>query len=88
MCDTDGSVCGNLERDTLYKVLGVGQLASRSEIRTAYLKRALQHHPDKGGTADDFKLVVFAFETLYSGNARDAYDRKLQRLCKTTNQRR
>lgn len=44
--------------------LGVLPLATAAEVRTAYLKRALQAHPDKGGAVNEFRDVVAAFERL------------------------
>ena len=40
--------------------------ASLSEVRRAYLNRALSTHPDKGGTSCEFQEVVAAFEALSS----------------------
>ena len=47
-----------------YEVLGVSWDASDATIRSAYRKRALATHPDKGGHSDVFLLVVEAFEVL------------------------
>ena len=38
--------------------------ATDNEIRSAYRRRALSTHPDKGGSAEAFRSVVSAFETL------------------------
>jgi len=38
--------------------------ATENEIKKAYHKAALIHHPDKGGDADDFKYVQTAYEIL------------------------
>lgn len=34
--------------------------ASEKDIKKGYYKAALEHHPDKGGDADDFKIVQTA----------------------------
>eukprot|EP00928_Gymnodinium_smaydae_P041598 TRINITY_DN2812_c0_g1_i2.p1 TRINITY_DN2812_c0_g1~~TRINITY_DN2812_c0_g1_i2.p1 ORF type:complete len:550 (+),score=64.67 TRINITY_DN2812_c0_g1_i2:57-1706(+) len=48
----------------LYAVLGVDEGSDFSAIRTAYKRAALAAHPDKGGTAERFRLVAHAFEVL------------------------
>ncbi|CAE7218607.1 hyou1 [Symbiodinium sp. CCMP2592] len=48
----------------LYTALGVSVSAGEADIRSAYRRRALATHPDKGGSAEAFRLVVKAFETL------------------------
>lgn len=53
------------EHDTL----GVSPSATPDEIRKAYLKRAVQTHPDKGGNEEEFKGVQNAWERL-SGKKR------------------
>jgi hypothetical protein len=39
---------------TLYDILGVDEMATTQTITAAYHRRALEHHPDKGG---DHKTV-------------------------------
>jgi len=58
----------------LYGILGVAPGASDNEIRSAYLRRALATHPDKGGSAAAFREVVEAFETLGDATRRAFYD--------------
>ena len=58
-----------------YTALGILSSASENEIRSAYRKRALMTHPDKGGSADAFRSVVAAFEILTDAARRSAYDR-------------
>lgn len=40
--------------ENAYKFLGVTVNASNSEVNNAFRKLCLQHHPDKGGNAEDF----------------------------------
>lgn len=60
--------------DDLYKILGVAPHASAEEIREAYKHGILQHHPDKGGEASAFRLILFAYRTLSSSFTRKQYD--------------
>lgn len=58
----------------LYEVLGISKDASNSEIKKAYRKLAVQHHPDKGGDADKFKQISNAYETLSNKEKKQQYD--------------
>ena len=49
-------------RHNLYGLLGIPRDADDSLIRSAYRRRALATHPDKGGLASEFVEVVEAFE--------------------------
>ena len=62
---------------SLYDVLLVGQNATCEEIKLAFKRRALQVHPDKGGSKEEFHLVYQALETLGDPAARQKYDRSL-----------
>ena len=46
----------------LYKLLGIERSASVSDIKRAYQRAALKHHPDKGGDVEMFKKVQQAYE--------------------------
>ena len=37
-----------------YKTLGVNRNASQDEIKKAFKKQAMKHHPDKGGDPAKF----------------------------------
>ena len=37
-----------------YDILGVGRDAPIDEIKKAYRKKAIEHHPDKGGDEEEF----------------------------------
>jgi len=58
----------------LYNTLGVNKNASDRDIKTAYKKKAMEHHPDKGGNADKFAEVSNAYETLKDPQKRAFYD--------------
>lgn len=44
-----------------YEVLGVPQNAPVDQVKAAYKKLAMKHHPDKGGNPDTFKEIGEAF---------------------------
>ena len=62
---------------SLYDVLLVDQNATSEEIKLAFKRRALQVHPDKGGSKEEFHLVYQALETLGDPAARKKYDHSL-----------
>jgi curved DNA-binding protein len=47
-----------------YTTLGISKNASEAEIKSAYRKMAMKHHPDRGGDEKKFKEVNEAYETL------------------------
>lgn len=50
-----------------FKILGVSREATLSEIKSAYRKLALKHHPDKSGHAkahEHFKEINEAYKVL------------------------
>jgi len=47
--DDDDGPSGPVDNEKLYKVLGVEKTASTLEIKKAFRKLAMVHHPDKGG---------------------------------------
>lgn len=58
-----------------YEVLGVSKTASADEIKKAYRKAAVQHHPDKeGGDETKFKEIGEAYEVLKDQQKRQRYD--------------
>jgi len=61
--------------NNLYTILGAQPCVEAREIRTKYRHAALRVHPDKGGTAEAFRLLTFAFEVLSCPFARAIYDK-------------
>ena len=48
----------------LYETLEISPNASEADIKKAYRKMAMKHHPDKGGDSGKFKEISAAFEIL------------------------
>ena len=63
-----------VDNDKYYKSLGLNKNCSKSDVKKAYRKLAMIHHPDKGGSEDKFKEITKAFETLSDDNKRKQYD--------------
>lgn len=57
-----------------YEVLGVGKSASADEIKKAFRRAAIEHHPDKGGDETKFKEINEAYEVLKDDKKRQRYD--------------
>ena len=69
-----------MSKRDFYEVLGVPKNASEDEIKKAYRKLAMKHHPDRnqgeaGKAAEDrFKEAKEAYEMLSDSQKRAAYD--------------
>jgi curved DNA-binding protein len=57
-----------------YSILGVNKNASQEEIRKAYKKQCMKHHPDRGGSEEQIKKVNEAYNTLKDPRSRAEYD--------------
>lgn len=55
-------------------ITGVARDCSVTEIKKAYRRESLKHHPDKGGDEEKFKLVVEAHTVLSDPTRRQRYD--------------
>lgn len=58
VCSEDWGVSGN------HQTLGLKRSASQEEIRAAYLCKARQTHPDKGGDPKEFIKIKRAYDCL------------------------
>lgn len=62
-----------------YDVLGVAKSASAEELKKAYRKLAIQHHPDKNqgdkAAEEKFKEAAEAYDVLSSADKKAKYDR-------------
>ncbi|MGA9038150.1 MAG: molecular chaperone DnaJ [Pseudolabrys sp.] len=62
-----------------YEVLGVTRTCTEVELKTAFRKLAMQHHPDRNPGDKDcehrFKELNEAYDVLKDGDKRAAYDR-------------
>lgn len=53
---------GESPRASVWAVLGVGPEVTASDLKRAFRKRALERHPDHGGTAEAFRELQRAYE--------------------------
>jgi len=65
----------DVDTEKFYKLLEVDKSATEAEIKKAYRKLAVKHHPDKGGDPEKFKEVTRAYEVLSDADKRSKYDR-------------
>ncbi len=69
----------NVSKADYYEVLGVSREASDQELKSAYRKLALKHHPDRNpgdhAAEERFKEASEAYQVLSDADKRAAYDR-------------
>jgi molecular chaperone DnaJ len=68
-----------VSKQDYYDVLGVARTATDQEIKSAYRKLALKHHPDRNpgdkAAEDKFKEAAEAYSVLADSDKRHVYDR-------------
>ncbi len=64
-----GHAPGNLGVDP-YVLLGVGAADPLEQVKAAYRKKALEHHPDRGGSAASFMAIKRAYDVILRRRAR------------------
>jgi molecular chaperone DnaJ len=62
------------EKRDYYEILGVKKDASPDEIKKAFRRAAIDHHPDRGGDEAKFKEVNEAYEVLKDPAKKQRYD--------------
>ena len=65
-------------KEDYYDILGISKSASADEIKKAYRKMALKHHPDKNpddkGAEEKFRKAAEAYEVLSNADKKSRYD--------------
>jgi len=57
-----------------YSTLGVPKTATQEQIKKAYRKLAMEHHPDRGGDHDKFSSINAAYDVLSDPVKKQEYD--------------
>lgn len=67
-----------MEQHDYYALLGVNRSSTEAEIKKAYRKQAMKHHPDRNpgdkGAEEKFKEIQRAYDILSNPQKRSAYD--------------
>lgn len=57
-----------------YQVLGLQRGATQEEIKLAYRRLAAKHHPDRGGSKEEFQKIEEAYRILSNPNKQQAHN--------------
>lgn len=74
-----------MEARNYYEILGAAENASEPELERLYKRLARQHHPDRGGDAEEMKAINEAYRVLGNEFTRRAYDSRRKRAVDTAN---
>lgn len=58
----------------LYQIMGVKRDATTQDVKKAFNKLALKHHPDRGGDEELFEIINNAYTILINPDSRKQYD--------------
>lgn len=61
---------------TPYEILGISHSANHDEIKSAFKKLAMLHHPDRGGDAEKFKEINNAYQSLMNPQKENVHIRR------------
>jgi curved DNA-binding protein CbpA len=61
-----------------YSILGADEDSTPGEIERLYKRRAVEHHPDRGGDEEEMKALNEAYGVLKNETTRSAYDAERQ----------
>lgn len=64
----------DVDTKKFYDLLGIEKNSTLNDIKKAYRKLAIKHHPDKGGDPEIFKEISRAYEVLSDPEKRRTYD--------------
>jgi DnaJ-class molecular chaperone len=59
----------------MYDILGLAKGASDDDVKKAYRKLAMKHHPDKGGDPEQFKKIQGAYDVLSDPQKKENLDK-------------
>ncbi len=66
------------DSEDYYEILGVDRTATQKQVKKAFKKRALDHHPDRSddpNAEENFKRIAEAYEVLSDKDQRARYDK-------------
>ena len=69
---------GGFRLRNYYQLLEINRVASFEEVKAAYRRKALRHHPDRGGSHAEMVAINEAWEVLSDPTLRGEYDQHLK----------